>query len=90
MARPTSWIQCRSLFAKRKEPRSPCIVFVKQDLPHDYFDQRGRILIEHVYAITQDITSEHNIVTFLPRNLLEQFRQIANMCVSSSSFLSAE
>jgi phospholipid-translocating ATPase len=37
---------------------------------------------DHVYTTNQVVTSKYTIITFLPRNLLEQFRRIANVYVS--------
>lgn len=70
-----------SLFAKRREIGPPRTVYVNQPLPEDYFDKKRRVKKEHVYTTNQVITSKYTILTFLPRNLLEQFRRIANMCV---------
>ncbi|OCB86698.1 phospholipid-translocating P-type ATPase [Sanghuangporus baumii] len=68
-----------SLFIKRRQPGPPRTVYINEDLPPDYFDHKGRIKKEHVFTSNQVITSKYNIVTFLPRNLLEQFRRIANI-----------
>lgn len=68
-----------SLFSRSKEPGPPRSVFVHQELPVDYKNPKGKILKEHVYSSNQVITSKYTIITFLPRNLLEQFRRIANM-----------
>ena len=70
-----------ALFARRKEPGPPRTVFVNQPLPEHYYDpkKRHRVLKEHVYCSNQVITSKYTVVTFLPRNLLEQFRRIANI-----------
>ncbi|KAK2466652.1 hypothetical protein APHAL10511_000910 [Amanita phalloides] len=67
------------IFVKRKGPGPPRTVYVNQDLPADYIDGKGRVRAEHVYATNQVITSKYTIITFLPRNLLEQFRRIANV-----------
>jgi phospholipid-translocating ATPase len=56
-------------------------VYVNENIPGHYFDHKGRIKPEFVYTSNQVITSKYTIITFLPRNLLEQFRRIANMCV---------
>ena len=69
-----------ALFAKKREPGPPRVVFVNEDLPKDYYDHRGRVKKEHVYSSNQVVTSKYTFITFLPRNLLEQFRRIANMC----------
>ncbi|OSD08296.1 phospholipid-translocating P-type ATPase [Trametes coccinea BRFM310] len=67
-----------SLFAKRREPGPPRTVFVNEPLPDDYFDHKHRVKKEHVYSSNQVITSKYTVITFVPRNLLEQFRRIAN------------
>ncbi|PCH37630.1 phospholipid-translocating P-type ATPase [Wolfiporia cocos MD-104 SS10] len=68
-----------ALFARSREPGPPRSVFVHQNLPEDYFDPKGRILKQHVYCSNQVITSKYSLITFLPRNLLEQFRRVANI-----------
>ncbi|TFK36361.1 hypothetical protein BDQ12DRAFT_686784 [Crucibulum laeve] len=67
------------LFSGKGEPGPQRTVFVNADLPEDYHDQKGRVKKEHVYPTNQVITSKYTILTFLPRNLLEQFRRIANI-----------
>ena len=68
-----------NLFVKKKEPGPPRTVYVNQDLPPNYLDTKGRVRPQHVYSTNQVITSKYTIITFLPRNLLEQFRRIANV-----------
>ena len=67
------------LFVKKKEPGPPRTIFVNQDLPSDFLDIKGRVKPEHVYTTNQVITSKYTILTFVPRNLLEQFRRVANV-----------
>ncbi|EGO21270.1 hypothetical protein SERLADRAFT_351381 [Serpula lacrymans var. lacrymans S7.9] len=68
-----------SLFARARVPGPPRTVYVNQNLPESYFDNKGRPKKEHIYATNQVISSKYTIITFLPRNLLEQFRRIANV-----------
>lgn len=68
-----------SLFARKRLPGPPRSVFINKELPEDYYDHKHRIHKVHVYDSNQVITSKYTIITFLPRNLLEQFRRIANM-----------
>ncbi|KAI5116853.1 hypothetical protein M0805_006806 [Coniferiporia weirii] len=68
-----------SLFAKSKVPGPPRSVFVNEDLPQDYRDNKGRMKKEYVYTANQVVTSKYTFITFFPRNLLEQFRRIANI-----------
>jgi len=78
------------LFSRKREPGPQRTVFVNENLPQDYFDNKGQVKPAHVYATNQVITSKYTVVTFLPRNLLEQFRRVANMCVALFSFRSIE
>ncbi|KAG0701783.1 hypothetical protein DFH29DRAFT_1079916 [Suillus ampliporus] len=68
-----------SLFARHPGPGAPRTVFFNQNLPDSYFDTKGKPKKEHVYPTNQVISSKYTIITFLPRNLLEQFRRIANI-----------
>ncbi|KAF8514068.1 phospholipid-translocating ATPase [Gautieria morchelliformis] len=68
-----------SLFARPPPPRTGRSIFLNQHLPNDYFDDKGRVKKEHVYITNQVVTSKYTIITFLPRNLLEQFRRVANV-----------
>lgn len=72
-----------SLFAQKRAPGPPRSVYVNENLPEDFFDQKHRPKKEHVYTTNQVITSKYTVITFLPRNLMEQFRRIANVYVSS-------
>ncbi|KAF9449587.1 phospholipid-translocating P-type ATPase [Macrolepiota fuliginosa MF-IS2] len=67
------------LFSRKKLPGPQRTVYVNEDLPRHCFDHRGRVKKEHVYSTNQVITSKYTIITFVPRNLLEQFRRIANI-----------
>ena len=71
-----------ALFSRKTLPGPPRSVVVHQDLPPDYKTDKGKVKKEHVYSTNQVITSKYTIITFLPRNLLEQFRRIANMYAS--------
>lgn len=68
-----------NLFVKKREPGPQRTVFVNEGLPDDYYDKKGRAFKERIFVTNQVITSKYTFVTFLPRNLLEQFRRIANM-----------
>lgn len=71
-----------ALFSQKREPGPPRTVYVHESLPESYVDHKGKVKPAHVYSTNQVITSKYTVFTFLPRNLLEQFRRIANMCVS--------
>ncbi|KAI0647599.1 phospholipid-translocating P-type ATPase [Trametes meyenii] len=68
-----------TLFSRKREPGPPRTVFVNEPLPEDYYDHKHRVKKEHVYCSNQVITSKYTVLTFVPRNLLEQFRRIANI-----------
>ncbi|KAK0212024.1 phospholipid-translocating ATPase [Armillaria fumosa] len=72
-------ISIGTLFVKARSPGPRRTVFVNESLPEDYYDRKGRIKKERIYTSNQVITSKYNVVTFLPRNLLEQFRRVANI-----------
>ena len=69
-----------TLFSTKRKPSPPRTVFVNQPLPDEYHDpkRRHKVLKDHVYCTNQVITSKYTIITFIPRNLLEQFRRVAN------------
>lgn len=75
-----------SLFSRKPPPGPPRSVFVNENLPEDYFDHKHRPKKDYIFSSNQVITSKYTIITFLPRNLLEQFRRIANVCVVTSGF----
>ncbi|KAG7092955.1 hypothetical protein E1B28_009257 [Marasmius oreades] len=69
-----------SLFVRKRPPGPKRTVFVNKDIPQEYWDhKKKKVKREHVYTSNQVITSKYTILTFLPRNLLEQFRRIANV-----------
>ncbi|KAF8077570.1 phospholipid-translocating ATPase [Lyophyllum atratum] len=68
-----------NLFVRKKEPGPRRIIYVNENPPEDRLDKKGRLKPEHVYPTNQVLTSKYTIITFLPRNLLEQFRRIANI-----------
>ncbi|KAG5643214.1 hypothetical protein DXG03_001334 [Asterophora parasitica] len=85
MTRFTAWydklaaFNVEDLFVRKKEPGPRRTIFVNENLPRDYHDKKGRVKPEHIYATNQVLTSKYTIITFLPRNLLEQFRRVANI-----------
>ncbi|KAL1408157.1 hypothetical protein Q8F55_004961 [Vanrija albida] len=54
-------------------------LYFGEGLPADYFDKKGRVLKSKKFCTNQVVTSKYTIITFLPRNLLEQFRRVANI-----------
>ncbi|KAH8827405.1 phospholipid-translocating P-type ATPase [Flagelloscypha sp. PMI_526] len=67
------------LFSTKREPGPPRTIYVNEPLPASWIGSRGKVRKEHRYISNQVISSKYNIFTFVPRNLLEQFRRIANL-----------
>lgn len=77
------------LFSKKRDPGPRRTVYMNENLPEEYFDHQGKVHKEHIYATNQVITSKYTILTFLPRNILEQFRRVANVCVLILPYVSS-
>ncbi|KAH7107578.1 phospholipid-translocating P-type ATPase [Auriculariales sp. MPI-PUGE-AT-0066] len=75
------------LFARRRPPGEERTVFVNTDLPPDALNAKGKLEKKHMFATNQVLTSKYTIITFLPRNLLEQFRRIANVFFAAIAIL---
>jgi phospholipid-translocating ATPase len=67
-----------SLFQRKRSPPIARQVYINTPLPEDLRDKKGRFLKDRVFPTNQNVTSKYTIITFLPRNLLEQFRRVAN------------
>ncbi|KZP33888.1 hypothetical protein FIBSPDRAFT_708815, partial [Athelia psychrophila] len=76
-----------SLFSSRHPIGPPRAVYLNENLPAGYHDAKGRPKKEHVYCTNQVITSKYTIITFLPRNLIEQFRRVANVFFLGTAIL---
>ncbi|KZV71607.1 phospholipid-translocating ATPase [Peniophora sp. CONT] len=70
-----------NLFERTRVPGPPRSIFVNQALPQEYYDPKKphKVLKQYRYTPNQVITSKYTILTFIPRDLLEQFRRIANI-----------
>jgi phospholipid-translocating ATPase len=79
ISRPLANFSPNALFHKKKRPAHARSVYINQPLPPDFYDKKGRVLKDKVYTTNQNVTSKYTIITFLPRNLLEQFRRVANV-----------
>src|ERR1700733_10742326 len=67
----------RLKFWKSREPQLLARqVYVNEPLPPTQLDKHGRP--KQKYVSNKVITSKYNIFTFIPKNLYEQFRRIAN------------
>jgi len=72
-------LNVEDLFSRKRAAGPPRTVFINSPLPESYRDGKGKVKREHVYNSNQVITSKYTLITFIPRNLLEQFRRVANM-----------
>ena len=78
------------LFAKKRKAPTPRSVYLNTPLPYEstlnksnfwqkIFNPTTNVGPEWIYTSNQVISSKYTIITFLPRNLLEQFRRVANL-----------
>lgn len=79
VSEPLSKFSPSSLWSGNRGPGTARSIYINTDLPESYFDKKGRVLKENKYDSNQNVTSKYTVITFLPRNLLEQFRRVANI-----------
>ncbi len=68
------------LFSRKRRQALPRSVYVNTPLPTgpEWRDKKGKIGKDKVYPTNQNVTSKYTVLTFLPKNLFEQFRRVAN------------
>ncbi|KAL7423375.1 hypothetical protein Q5752_002678 [Cryptotrichosporon argae] len=79
VSQPLERLNPSLLFARRRRPAVARSVYINTDIPGDFFDKKGRALKDKTFATNQVVTSKYTVLTFVPRNLLEQFRRVANI-----------
>jgi phospholipid-translocating ATPase len=79
ISKPLSKLNPWNWIGKKKRPAVHRSIFINEPIPEDYFDKKHRPLKDKQFASNQNITSKYTVITFLPRNLLEQFRRVANI-----------
>jgi phospholipid-translocating ATPase len=67
------------LFVRKRPPGPSRTIYINEPLPESYYDKKHRVLKEYQHHSNQVITSKYTLLTFLPRNLLEQYRRVANV-----------
>ncbi|CAO1629409.1 unnamed protein product [Parajaminaea phylloscopi] len=67
------------LFQKRRPPPAPRTVFFNEPLPPEFFDKKSKPLRSVTYATNQVLTAKYTFYNFIPKNLFEQFRRVANI-----------
>ncbi|KAG8858770.1 hypothetical protein FRB96_004907 [Tulasnella sp. 330] len=66
------------IFRKKQQPPKARTIYINEDLPQDAFN-KGKVRKDWVFPSNQVVTSKYTPITFLPRNLFEQFRRVANI-----------
>jgi phospholipid-translocating ATPase len=79
LTQPLAKLSPANLLSRRRAPAPARSIYINDPLPGDFFDNKGHLLKTRRYDSNQNVTSKYTILTFLPRNLLEQFRRIANI-----------
>jgi len=79
VATPLANFKPAKLFGRKKGSGVGRSVYINTALPEEFFDKKGKLLKETRYSSNQNVTSKYTILTFLPRNLFEQFRRVANI-----------
>lgn len=72
------------LFQRRARPSTPRSVYINQALPAELYDKKGKLPKTALYTSSQVVTSKYTILTFLPRNLLEQVRSLLSEGASAT------
>ncbi|CAO1620923.1 unnamed protein product [Jaminaea pallidilutea] len=67
------------MFQKARPPPAPRTVFFNEPLPPEFFDHKSRPHKSVTYATNQVLTAKYTVYNFLPKNLFEQFRRVANV-----------
>ena len=66
-------------FKRKRPPPAARTVVVNQELPADAFDKRGKVKKSHVFVTNQIVSAKYTLYNFPFKNLLEQFRRVANI-----------
>ncbi|KAK6904232.1 hypothetical protein I203_107748 [Kwoniella mangroviensis CBS 8507] len=87
IARPLSKLNPSKLFHPGKQSLSSRSIYINEELPSEFYDKKGKLLKNKKYPTNQNVTSKYTILTFLPRNLFEQFRRVANIFFAAINIL---
>lgn len=67
------------LFQKQRPPPAHRSVYFNEPLPDEFFDHKRKPIPTVTYATNQVLTAKYTIYNFVFKNLLEQFRRVANI-----------
>ncbi|WRT65198.1 uncharacterized protein IL334_002141 [Kwoniella shivajii] len=87
IARPLSKLNPSRIFHGNDKGLTSRSIYLNEELPAEFYDKKGRILKNKSYSSNQNVTSKYTIITFLPRNLFEQFRRVANVFFAAINIL---
>lgn len=68
-----------TVFKKKRPPPAPRSVYFNEPLPQEAFDAKGHPQYPYLFASNQVLTAKYTIYNFVFKNLLEQFRRVANL-----------
>ncbi|WWC87350.1 uncharacterized protein L201_002239 [Kwoniella dendrophila CBS 6074] len=87
ISRPLGKLNPARLFHRGKKSLNSRSIYINEELPSEFYDKKNRILKDKKYTTNQNVTSKYTIITFLPRNLFEQFRRVANIFFAAINIL---
>ncbi|WWD00085.1 hypothetical protein V866_006993 [Kwoniella sp. B9012] len=87
IANPLNKLNPSKLFHPGKQSLSSRSIYINEELPSEFYDKKGKLLKNKKYPTNQNVTSKYTIITFLPRNLFEQFRRVANIFFAAINIL---
>ena len=66
-------------FQRKRPPPSTRYIYVNMELPPEAFNSRGHTHKSWVYVTNQVVSAKYTVYNFVFKNLLEQFRRVANL-----------
>ncbi|WVR04281.1 hypothetical protein IAU60_001281 [Kwoniella sp. DSM 27419] len=87
IARPLGKLNPSRLWSAKKTGSTARSIYINQPLPDEFYDKKRRIIKTKRYPTNQNVTSKYTVITFLPKNLFEQFRRVANIFFAAINIL---
>ncbi|WFD34996.1 P-type phospholipid transporter [Malassezia cuniculi] len=66
-------------FQRKRPPPAARHIYVNMELPEEAYDHKGRTKQAWVFSTNQVISAKYTAYNFVFKNLLEQFRRVANL-----------